>query len=240
MRLEGWLSAVSEVVLPSLCAACDAPLPGSSRGLCPTCWGAVVPAAGVHCPRCAGPSDDADELCLACEASPPPQSATVAWGEYSGVLRRALLALKHQGRDELASPLGRRLAARVGHEPWSAGLDLVVPVPSHPLRRLRRSHPAAAELARVVAAELGIPFAAALRRRGLGRQANRSRAVRLELPLRAFAVRRPVAGRRLLVVDDVSTTGTTLRRSSSALLRAGARGVWCAAMAWAPDPRRLP
>lgn len=239
MRVAGWLSVVPEILLPTPCAACSEPLPGTARALCPTCAAALVPLAGPRCPRCAGPADGADEACLACQAAEPPQLATVAWGEYDGTLRKALLALKHSGRDELARPLGRRLAARLAAEPWATRLDMVSPVPSHPLRRFRRPWTAAALLAAEVGRELRLPLRPGLRRRGLGRQAVRTRAARLELPRRAFAARRSVAGRRVLLVDDVCTTGTTLRRAAAALLAAGADAVYCAALAWTPDARRL-
>ncbi len=239
MRVAGWLSAVPEILLPTLCAACSEPLPGTARALCPNCAAALVPLAGPRCPRCAGPADEEDDLCLACLASEPPQLATVAWGEYDGTLRRALLALKHGGRDELARPLGRRLAASIAAQPWASRLDLLSPIPSHPLRRLRRPWTAAGLLADVVGRELRLPVRAGLGRRGLGRQATRTRAVRLLLPSRAFVGRRAARGRRVLLVDDVSTTGTTLRRAAAAVLAAGASAVYCAALAWTPDARRL-
>jgi predicted amidophosphoribosyltransferase len=163
----------------------------------------------------------------------------LVWGEYDGPLRSALLALKAGHHDELAVPLGRRLAARVAMEPWVDDIDLVTSVPSHPLRRLRVGWPAAACLARVVAAELHKRTRPLLVRHGRDRQTGRSRAERIKLPQRAVTGRGQAVGRRVLVVDDVTTTGTTLRRSAEALLKAGADAVYCAAMAATPDARRV-
>ncbi len=232
------LATMVEVLLPSRCAGCDASLPAGCRALCATCWGEVVPWQGASCPRCAGPSAD-DGDCLACSEAPPPQAGTVVWGEHTGTLRAALLALKHGGRDELAGPLGRRLAARLAVAPWLDQVDLVVAVPSHLLYRLRRGYAAAELLARGVAAEIGRPWQRLLTRRGLDRQAGRSRLQRQRLGGRRFVVNGVVARRRLLVVDDVLTTGATLRQVTAALLAAGADTVYCAALASAPAARRM-
>jgi predicted amidophosphoribosyltransferase len=163
----------------------------------------------------------------------------VVWGEYDGTLRTALLAMKNRGRDELAVPIGRRLAARLALEVWIDDIDLVTHVPSHPLRRLRRGWSAAACTSVVVAGELARPTRRCLRRHGLRRQTGRSRAQRLQLPPRSFSCSTWVSGRRLLVVDDVSTTGTTLRRTAEAARRAGAEAVYCAVVARAPEARSV-
>jgi predicted amidophosphoribosyltransferase len=162
----------------------------------------------------------------------------VCWGEYQGVLRSSVLAVKHRGHDELAATLGLRLATRIGLEDWASSLDAVCCVPSHPLHLIRRGRAAAETVARVVARSLGLPFAALMRRRGMQRQATRTRVQRLQLGRSSFRCRTPVTGQRLLVVDDVITTGATLRRSSEALLDAGAEAVFCAAVARTPDARR--
>lgn len=237
MRVARLIAEAAEVVLPSLCPSCQTPLAGTDRGLCRECWSRLLPAPGDRCDRCGGPATSGDQVCTGCTADPPPQQGTVIWGEYEGVLRTAILALKHHGHDELADPLAERLAARVRLASWAGEVGLVVPVPSHPLHRLRRGWTAAQLLARDVARRCGVPEVRVLRRRGLGRQAGRSRTQRLALPPRTFEARADLAGARVLVVDDVTTTGATLSRVARALLDAGAGAVFCAAVAFAPQGR---
>jgi predicted amidophosphoribosyltransferase len=163
----------------------------------------------------------------------------VIWGEYGGVLRSAILALKHQGRDELAKPLGERLAAAVAMAPWAHRIDQVTSVPSHVLYRYRRSYSAAQLLAHSVAKALGLSASTLLRRHGLGRQARRSRTERLRLAAGSFSgVKRNLSGEALLI-DDVTTTGTTLQRAAAALLSCGASTVYCAALAQSTESRSV-
>jgi predicted amidophosphoribosyltransferase len=228
-----------EVALPALCVVCDEVLSGRDRGLCAACRSRLIPLAGPCCPLCGVPTDEATEPCLDCAASAPPQAGSVMWGVYDGVLRNAILAVKHRGHDEIAGVLGRRLAARVCLQPWVDELTGVVAVPSHLLRRLRRRWDTAGLVAAVVADALHLPQLRVLRRHGLRRQAGRTRAQRKQLPRGSFSVRKPLRRQRLLVVDDVCTTGTTLRRTAEVVLRAGADQVYCAALAHAPDPGRV-
>ena len=233
------LSAAIEAFLPSTCLSCDSGLAGGERGLCTSCWSRVVPLMGSRCRLCGGPSGDTDDCCLSCTSSPPPQNGTVIWGEHAGVLRRALLAFKHGGHDEVVEPLARRLATLVSLEGWASELEAVTAVPSHRLHRLRRGWSAASLLAAEVARRLDLPYARHLKRRGLARQARRSRAQLLRLPARSFAARKSIQGSHVLLIDDVMTTGTTLRRASAALLAAGADSVHCAVLAYSPDFRRM-
>jgi len=163
----------------------------------------------------------------------------VVWGEYDGILRSLVLTLKHGRRDELAPPLGRLLAARICLEDWAPHVDTVTHVPSHRLRQLRRGWSAARSLAHEIARSLGLPVRSTLRRRGLGRQTGRSRARRLDLSTRSFDCVADVRGQRLLLIDDVTTTGATLRRVAEALLAADATAVFCATAARTAGPRRI-
>ena len=235
----GALAAAIEALLPGMCPHCDHPLDGRDRGLCGSCWSVTVPRSGDSCPRCGTPTEDDEPPCVTCYRTPPPQRATVVWGEHDGALRTAILALKHGNRDDLAAPLGERLATSVAIQPWADEIDVITAIPSHPSRRLHKPWAASELLARAVSRQLDRPTVSLLRRHGFGRQTGRSRAQRLAMPRRSFSARAAAAGRSVLIVDDVATTGTTLRRTAAVLLEAGAESVFCAVCAFAPDSRRF-
>jgi ComF family protein len=147
---------------------------------------------------------------------------------FAGVVRSALHALKYAGERRLATPLGAAIASR-----WAetgAGGDLLVPVPIHEDRRRRRGYDQAVLLADAAAAHLGIPAVVALaRNRATTPQFELGRERRAANVADAFRVheasRRAVAGRWIVLVDDVATTGATLVSCAHALLAQGAAGV---------------
>lgn len=237
--MGGVAAAAIEALVPGVCPHCALPLAGDDRGLCGVCWSSLAPLVGTTCPRCGGVMDDGLEPCLECLRTEPPQAGMTIWGEHDGVLRTAVLALKHGRRDDLAAPLGRRLAARVAAAPWVADLEVVTWVPSHPLRVMRRPWAAAELLAREVASALDLPVRKLLARRGLGRQTGSSRARRLQLARHAYRAGRRLRGDVVLLVDDVTTTGATIRRAAGALRAAGAGSVYSAVLAQALDSRRV-
>jgi ComF family protein len=146
-----------------------------------------------------------------------------------------ILALKFRRLDYLGRHLAHELAAALGGEFESA--DLVVPVPLHWTRRVARGFDQAERIAVPLAARLGLPVAGVLRRRrATGAQARLGRAARLANLAGAFRVDRAqaVVGRRVLLVDDVTTTGATLEAAAAALLSAGAAEVFALTAARTP------
>jgi ComF family protein len=202
------LNGVVAVALAPACGACgrvlDAPLAGP---VCASCWAEVQPL----------PHADA--------AAEPPVDAWQAAGEYDGALRDIVHALKYDRRRSLARPLGILLRERAAH--LLADADLVVPVPLHPWRRLRRGFNQADDLAR----RLGPRVCRALWRiratppqTGLG-AAERRANVRGAFRISPFVPAARLRGARVVLVDDVRTTGATLRACATALKAAGAREV---------------
>jgi ComF family protein len=207
-------------LLPQPCVLCAAAC--GSALMCARCE-AAMPFAGDGCPRCALASPG-NALCGRCLATPPPYERTIAAWRYAFPADRLLQALKYEGRLALADPLGDALAAAVaarGDVP-----DILVALPLSRERQRRRGFNHAHEIARRVAFRVGAPLEAGLARvRDAPPQAG--------LPLReragnvrdAFAATRSFDGMRVGLVDDVMTTGATLRAASRALLAAGARSV---------------
>ncbi|HVN74792.1 MAG TPA: ComF family protein [Thermoanaerobaculaceae bacterium] len=231
--------ALALTFLPSTCATCRTALPwaGSRAGICAGCWGRVVAHRSPLCPVCGDPETASGDECLACRSDRPPWRGAASVGPYQGVLRDLVLLFKAGGRDELARPLGELLASRCRLQEWGQP-DAVVAVPMTWTRRLRRGYDQADLLGRAVAHELGAHFARALSRRGRGAQVGRSRAERLRLSARAFSPRRRVSG-RVLLVDDVFTTGATAAACARSLSHAGADEVYVLTIARTPQSGRI-
>jgi ComF family protein len=238
--MASMVAALAETLLPASCAVCRLPLAwtGSRAGVCGDCWSAVAPHAGAGCPTCGDPEAAGDEPCLDCLAAPPPWHAAASHGPYEGVLRDLVVLFKERGVDELAAPLAALAVAAARCAGWPAA-DAVVPVPTAWTRRWRRGFDHTALLARQVARLLGVPVRHALRRRGSGRQVGRTRAQRLRLTAARFPAVGRVSG-RVIVVDDVFTTGGTARACATSLGRAGALEVRVLTLARTPQPGRMP
>lgn len=194
------LNLFGELIAPSRCAACDAPLRRSS----------------VFCGACASTVERATESGGAC----------VAAFDYGGAIATAIARLKYEDRADLAPRLARAMdpVARS----FEGAVDVVVPVPLHPRRLAERGYNQAALLATPIAHRLGVSSkAGALARvRDTPRQVDMDRERRRTNVAGAFAAReRLVRGARVLLVDDVRTTGATLDGCARALHEVGARDV---------------
>ncbi|HEX6898066.1 MAG TPA: ComF family protein [Thermoanaerobaculia bacterium] len=220
------------LLLPAPCLGCGAALPArrSALGLCAPCRARLAPAPADACAVCARPlaawALPEDYRCGACRRRPPGFDRLLALWSYRPPLDAVVQALKFGRLDYLGGHLAAELAAGLGDR--LSGFDRVVPVPLHWRRHLSRGYNQAERIARPLAGLLGIPCLPALsRRRATPPQSLLGREERLANLRRAFRAPRPaqVRGLRLLLVDDVATTGATLDAAASALKKAGAAAV---------------
>jgi ComF family protein len=215
-----------DFVFPPRCVACK-------RGghiLCPACLAQIRPAMPPLCAHCYH-HIDANGQCSACRYHPLRMSGLRAFGYYEGVLRTCIHALKYEGSTRLAQPLGHLLACTYDTHDLQA--DMLVPVPLHSERQQQRGYNHASLLADVCSNEIGIPVREDIvtRRRataaqvGLGPQERRNNVAGAFCCTSASAGKQ-LTGRRVILIDDVCTTGATIEACAAPLLAAGARSIW--------------
>ncbi len=226
--LETFRRSLLDVLFPPRCLACPAPT-AAAHGLCPACWRDTHFIVGTTCRRCGVPlmgEAGLEDICESCTRHPPAWDRGAAALVYAGAGRRMVLQLKHGDRLDLAGPLAQWMATAGGG--LLAETDVVAPVPLHWRRLVRRRYNQSAELARRIARAGGKPMVPDLlvRRRATAPQ-DGNRAARTANQAAAFALgrRQAVSGRRVLLVDDVLTTGATLSACAETLRQAGAVGV---------------
>ncbi len=217
-----------DLLLPPHCIACRGPADGPGR-LCPTCWAEVDFIAPPVCSGCGLPLDydlGSDALCGSCAAAPPAFDRARAVMRYGDVARRLVVGLKHADRTHLAPALGTWLA-RAGADLVKTA-DVMVPVPLHRRRLIARRFNQSALLAHCLARQTGQVVATDIlrRRRPTGSQTGLTRTQRRTNVTGAFEVaarrRSLVEGRKVLLIDDVLTTGATVEACAVSLRRAGA------------------
>ena len=217
-----------EALYPLECAGCG----GSGKIVCERCAEALPLLTPPYCRVCATESEV--ELCRACTQSRRRFDGVRAPYRYEGSIRQAILALKYGGIKAAASQLGDMLAEYLEGNPLPG--DLVAPVPMHASRRRERGYNQAELLARRVAGRCDVPYQGKLlvRTRRVDPQAGMTNAAsRATNVADSVAVPRPreVHGARIILVDDVATTGSTLDACAAALKDAGVASVWCLTLA---------
>jgi ComF family protein len=237
------MRAALDLALPRLCAGCRAPVEG--QGLCPACWSKLSFISPPYCERLGIPfvyDPGPGILSMEAIADPPAYHRARAAVRFDEISRALVHALKYGDRLDLAPMMGRWLS-HAGHELLTEA-DALVPVPLHWRRNWARRFNQSAMLAAAVAAASGVPIAAgALTRvKATAQQVGLTRSERAANIQGAFRVpqdgKAAVVGRRLVVVDDVLTSGATVEGCARALLRAGAANVDVLVFARVADPVR--
>ncbi|MBE6366388.1 MAG: ComF family protein [Lentisphaerae bacterium] len=207
---------------------CDNQHTHSFNSFCADCLEKLPLLHGQRCPGCGGELDGIFDLCADCLKMPPrPWKNAMAVMKMTGLAEKAVYSLKFFGQTVMARSLAE-LAAPLLFAPDFAETDVIVPVPLHWQRYLQRSYNQSELLAGMLARQLQKPHRNLLKRtRPTIRQATLNRAERLKNLQGAFAVKNPaqVQGKKILLVDDVLTTGATLHACAEALLQAGAESV---------------
>ena len=219
-----------DIALPTLCVACREPVDGD--GVCAACWAKLSFIAPPFCPRLGIPfvyDPGPDMLSMEAIANPPAYARARAAVRYDDVARTLVHALKYQDRTDLAPAMGRWMA-RAGRELLTEA-DVLVPVPLHWKRGWSRRYNQSGALARVIERQTGVKLSSeALRRvRQTQQQIGLSRKERASNVQGAFKVAADrqdlIHGRRVVLIDDVLTSGATVDACARALLRAKAASV---------------
>lgn len=236
------LAKLAELLFfPSSCRLCAALLdrPGE-RIVCRDCLGRLAPRGGPVCPVCGRffEGDAEPHLCRRCLADRPGFSVHRSCAAYGGPLKDLILLFKYRRYAPLAVPLARFAEAAVGGETalWD-GADGLVAVPLHRARRRERGFNQSGLLARELGRRRGLEVVkgSLVKLRQAPPQAGLRAADRERNVVGAYGVKRPekVRGRVLVLVDDVTTTGATLRECAQVLLEAGAKDVRAVTLAQA-------
>ena len=227
------IAALAEVLFPTLCLSCGTVMPErDAHPFCGGCRARLRPIASPLCPCCGipyPPEDGPDHLCGRCLLNRPPIHAARSYGVYEAVLHDAVHAFKYGGNLTLGERLGRLMAEHDYPSFRIGDYELLVPVPLHRRRLRQRGFNQSVLLAREISRRRGIPldFLALRRVVDTESQAGLKKDERRSNMKKAFSVAAPerIRGRRILLVDDVHTTGSTLGECAKSLLQGGAESV---------------
>ncbi len=219
---------LTDLFFPPRCVGCAR----AGFVFCHPCAQLVAPVVAPICPHCGRPQSKPVELCWSCQLGERDSLSLVRIATlHSHPLRSAIHALKYERQPELAAPLARYLVAVAQQPPWLEILpyiNAVIPVPLHAQRLAERGYNQSALLAGEFSERVGLKMAESWLRRArqTRSQVGLNAAERQQNVADAFLADSVAAGKRLLLIDDVFTTGSTLAACAQALRQAGAAAVY--------------
>ncbi|NOZ48861.1 MAG: ComF family protein [Chloroflexi bacterium] len=234
MIRQRWLQAIVDFLYPFRCLSCGR----LGTPFCRRCRAQAQPVGELICIRCGQPTTIRC-ICSFCRQSPPdPLQGIRGAVFYGSPISFAIHGLKYGGMTQLAAPLATYLLDHLDTHPLP--FDFLIPVPLHAQRLAHRGYNQSALLAAQVGARRGIAVRSDViyRTRHTPPQVQLSRQQRLQNMEQAFAATQPhmLAGERILLIDDVCTTGATLRACATALKETGAGEIWALTVARARAP----
>lgn len=223
-----------DLIYPPVCGLCGLPADSDDRLVCQRCWNAVCGLEAPYCLECRQFLHNS----LRCSSCSVSTLAIFSLGYFDGHLQTILHDLKFTGLRPLAGPLGRKLAQLISDRTNMPVIDFIIPVPLHPSRKYIRGFNQAEEIAREIGLRLGVRLLADFlyTTRKTRQQARLPAARRPANVSGAFAVddeTEILKGKTVLLVDDVTTTGATLRENARVLEEASVKRVIAAVAATA-------
>lgn len=237
LEVYRYLDRISGALLPPRCILCGSRGQAPCLDLCGHCQADLPARNGPACVRCgaATTGPGCGLVCADCLADPPPMDRCFAAFDYSFPIDSLICSFKYRGRLALGRVLGTLLAEAVAARSLHLDVDLLLPVPLHPGRQAERGFNQSAEIARWTGRRIGREVAGDYLRRCLETrpQVSLSQISRRRNVQGAFEVLRSLKGARVVIIDDVLTTGSTAAELAGCLRRAGAGSVdaWCLAQA---------
>lgn len=219
-----------DLIFPSVCPVCGNDSDSHAHNpVCAACWKGINPHSGPECLICGLPvSSDVALRCGSCLEKPPYFSRIIYYGIYDGTLRKAIHLLKFKGIKRLARPMAGLLSGL----PIPAA-DGIVPVPLHSARLRDREFNQTALIGRHLSRFTGMPLLLDVlkKKRETPPQTDVTGKERLKNVKDSFTVTKDVTGLRIVIVDDVITTGATVDECARVLIKAGAESVFVVALA---------
>ncbi len=231
---------VLNVFFPNRCVIClEQTVVWSADPVCAECKGRMELNNGAACRVCGEPIDGAlpqdFRLCGECRINPPPFDQTLFSLHYEENAKKLIRQFKFYGKAGLAGTIAALMSARLNRELDMETVDMVIPLPLHFLRLFKRGYNQSYLLAGRIAKTFSLPLEwdVLVKTKNAAPQSLLRKSARQKNIRKVFEVVRPeaVSGKNILIVDDLMTTGATLREAAGALKKAGARTVACSVAA---------
>ena len=219
--------AVLDLLIPSVCLHCGARLFPTEKWLCGKCCSELPELPEAVCAKCGSPQDP--DFCPDCEEMQFVFEKAVAVYAYDGAAKTLIHALKYHNRTAVADWLAEKAFEKLDWDRPFAGAEVVTSIPLHKVRQRERGYNQSALLAQALAKRMKLPFEPYLMVRKVytTSQTTLSKAARLQNLKEAFRLgKSSLAGKKVLLVDDVFTTGTTVNEAAKVLLAGGAGSVY--------------